>query len=102
MKFEVVFNNTQRVVELERDANLWRISLDGEVVDADAVKIARNFFSTPLKGKSYEIRVTAPPAGTLTLQNGRHEFTAEVTDPRAWRGRRHGALEAEGRQQILA
>ncbi len=102
MKFEVVINNTQRVVELERDANLWRISLDGEVVDADAVEIAPNIFSILLNGKSYEIRVMPTPTGTLTLQNGRHEFTAEVTDPRAWRGRRHGALEAEGRQQILA
>ncbi len=26
----------------------------------------------------------------------------EVTDPRVWRGRRHGALEVEGRQQVTA
>lgn len=102
MKFEVVINSTRRVVELERDANAWRISLDDQVVDADAVEIAPNIFSILLGGKSYEIHVTPTPAGALTLQTGRHEFTAEVTDPRAWRGRRHGALEAEGRQQILA
>jgi biotin carboxyl carrier protein len=102
MKFEVAINNTRRVVELERDAARWRISLDGKVVDADAVEIAPNIFSILLNGKSYEIRVTPAPTGTLTLQTGRREFTAEVTDPRAWRGRRHGALEAEGRQQILA
>jgi biotin carboxyl carrier protein len=102
MKFEVAINNTQRVVELERDANGWRISLDGDVVDADAVEIAPNIFSILLNGKSYDIRVTSTPGSTLTLQTGRHEFTAEVTDPRAWRGRRHAALEAEGRQQILA
>ncbi len=102
MKFEVAINNTRRVVELERDAERWRISLDGKVVDADAVEIAPNIFSILLDGKSYEIRVAPTAAGTLTLQTGRHEFTAEVTDPRAWRGRRHGALEAEGRQQILA
>jgi biotin carboxyl carrier protein len=102
MKFEVAINNTRRIVELERHGNGWRISLDGEVADADAVEIAPNVFSVLLNGKSYEIRVTPTPGGTLTLQNGRHEFTAEVTDPRAWRGRRHGALEAEGRQQILA
>jgi biotin carboxyl carrier protein len=102
MKFEVAINNTRHIVELERDGKQWRISLDGEVVDADAVEIAPNIFSILLKGKSYEIRVTPSPAGTLTLQNGRHEFAAEVIDPRAWRGRRHGTLEAEGRQQILA
>jgi len=102
MKFEVAINNTRRVVELERDAERWRISLDGKVVDADAVEIAPNIFSILLDGKSHEIRVASTSSGTLTLQTGRHEFTAEVTDPRAWRGRRHGALEAEGRQQILA
>jgi len=102
MKFEVAINNTQRIVELERDANGWRISLDGKVVDADTTEIAPNIFSILLDGKSHEIRVASTSSGTLTLQTGRHEFTAEVTDPRAWRGRRHGALEAEGRQQILA
>lgn len=102
MKFEVEINGTERVVELERDANGWRISLDGEAVDADAVEIAPNIFSILLNGKSYEIRITPTPSGALTLQTGRHEFTAEVTDPRAWRGRRHSVLEAEGRQQILA
>jgi biotin carboxyl carrier protein len=55
-----------------------------------------------LKGKSYDVRVTPTPAGALTLQTAHHEFTAEVVDPRSWRGRRHGALEVEGRQQILA
>ncbi len=102
MKFEVAINNTRRVVELERDAERWRISLDGKVVDADTVEIAPNIFSILLDGKSHEIRVASTSSGTLTLQTGRHEFTAEVTDPRAWRGRRHGTLEAEGRQQILA
>lgn len=102
MKFEVLINNTRRVIELERDANRWRISLDGEPVDADAAEIAPGIFSVLLNGKSHEIRVTPNPSGTLTLQTGRNEFTAEVIDPRAWRGRRHGALEAEGRQQILA
>jgi biotin carboxyl carrier protein len=102
MKFEVTINKTQRVVELERDGGTWRISLDGEIVDADAVEIASNILSILLNGKSYEIRVTPTPTGALTLQTGRHEFIAEVADPRAWRGRRHGAIEAEGRQQILA
>jgi biotin carboxyl carrier protein len=102
MKFEVLINNSRRIVELERDANKWRVSLDGEPADADVAEIAPNIFSVLLDGKSYEVRVTSNRSGTLTLQTGRHEFAAEVLDPRAWRGRRHGALEAEGRQQILA
>jgi biotin carboxyl carrier protein len=102
MKFDVQISGKTRTVELERDADRWRISLDGQPIDADAIEIAPNIFSILLNGKSYEIRVTPSPDGTLTLQTGHLEFTAEVIDPRAWRGRRHGAVEAEGRQQVLA
>jgi biotin carboxyl carrier protein len=102
MKFEVLINNVRRIVELEREADKWRISLDGNIVDGDVVEIAPNIFSVLLNGKCHEIRITPTASGRLTLQTGRHEFTAEVVDPRAWRGRRHRALEAEGRQQIVA
>ena len=102
MKFEVRIDSRACTVELIRSADRWQIWLDGKGVDADAVEIAPTIFSILLNGKSHEIRITPTPAGTLTLQTAHHEFTAEVIDPRAWRGRRHGALEAEGRQQILA
>jgi biotin carboxyl carrier protein len=102
MKFEVLINQTRRMVALEREASRWRFTLDDKLVDADAIEIAPNIFSVLLNGNSHEIRVTPAPSGTLILQTGLHEFTAEVIDPRAWRGRRHGTLEAEGRQQILA
>src|SRR5258707_6054462 len=78
------------------------MSLDGVAVDEEAVKIATNFFSVLLNEKSREIRVTPTPTGALILQTDGNEFTAEVIDARAWRGRRHTALEAKGRQQIVA
>jgi biotin carboxyl carrier protein len=102
MKFEVRIAGAIRIVELERNADHWRITLDGQPLDADAVEIAPNTFSILLRGQSHEIRVTPSPNGTLTLQTGLEEFTAEVLDPRAWSGRRHSALEAEGRQQVVA
>jgi biotin carboxyl carrier protein len=102
MKFEVRIDSRACIVELTRNADRWQISLDGKAFDADAIEIAPNIFSILLNGKSHEIRITPTPAGRLTLQTAHHEFTAEVIDPRAWRGRRQGALEAEGRQQILA
>lgn len=102
MKFEVYIGKQTRVVELERGDARWRIALDGQPLDADAVEIAPNTFSILLRGQSHEIRVTPSPNGTLTLQTGIEEFTAEVIDPRAWSGRRHSAVEAEGRQQIIA
>ena len=102
MKFEVRIDGRASIVELAPDADRWQISIDDRPIDADAVEIAPGIFSILLDGRSYEVRVTPTPAGALTLQTAHQEFTAEVVDPRAWRGRRHGTLEAEGRQQILA
>jgi biotin carboxyl carrier protein len=91
-----------RVIELERDTAGWRVILDGRPVAVDAVEIAPNTLSILLDGQSFEISVTPAPDGKLKLQTGTQEFTAEVIDPRAWSGRRHGSVEAEGRQQIVA
>src|SRR5712671_6373996 len=102
MKFEVRIDGRPSIVELAPDGNHWQILIDDRAVNADAVEIAPGIFSILLNGKSYEVRVTPSPAGTPTLQTAHQEFVAEVIDPRAWRGRRHGTLEAEGRQQILA
>jgi biotin carboxyl carrier protein len=92
----------KRVIELEREGAGWRVILDGQAVAVDAVEIAPNILSILLEGQSFEISVTPSPDGKLKLQNGSQEFTAEVLDPRAWSGRRHGNVEAEGRQQIVA
>jgi biotin carboxyl carrier protein len=102
MKFEVRIGARTRIVELERTADRWSITLDGQLLDADAVEIAPHTFSILLHGQSHEIRVTPSPGGTLTLQTRLEEFTAVVLDPLAWSGRRHGSLEAEGRQQVVA
>jgi len=91
-----------RVIELERDGSGWRVILDGQPIAVDAVEIAPNTLSILLEGQSFEITVTPFPEGKLKLQTGGQDFTAEVINPRAWSGRRHGAVEAEGRQQILA
>ena len=71
-------------------------------MEADAVEIAPHTLSILLNGQSHEIRVTPACGGKLNLQTGTQEFTAEVIDPRAWSGRRHTHVEAEGRQQIVA
>ncbi|HME11337.1 MAG TPA: biotin/lipoyl-containing protein [Candidatus Acidoferrum sp.] len=90
-----------RNIELQREGQLWRVSIDGNPLEADAVEIAPHTFSVLLHGKSYELRVTPMPDGALKIQSASNEFSAEVIDPREWRGR-HGALQAEGRQQIIS
>jgi len=106
MKFEVLLacpsGSKTRTVELERVGDRWRIVLDGELAEADAVEIAPNTLSILLRGESHEIRIAPSPDGALSIQTGLREFTAEVTDPRSWRGRRLSHVEVEGRQQIAA
>ncbi len=102
MKYEVLLGGKTRVVELAPQNGEWKISLDGNAVDANAVEVAPNTFSVLLNGESHQIRIAPRPDGSLTLHTGLAEYHAEVNDTRSWRGRRHGALEAEGRQQIAA
>ena len=102
MKYEVRIGGKTRVVEFTRNSEKLQISLDGNLLDADAVEVATNTFSILLDGASYEVRVTPRPDGSLVLNTSNEEYVCQVTDPRAWRGRRHGAMEAEGRQQVCA
>jgi biotin carboxyl carrier protein len=106
MKFEIQLTGPsgkrKHMVELERKGNVSTVSLDGKPVDADAVQVAPNAISVMLGGQSFEIHVSSSVDGTLKLQCGAHEFSADIIDPRAWRGRKHSAVEVEGRQEILA
>jgi biotin carboxyl carrier protein len=106
MKFEVQlqgpFGKRNHVVDLEREGESYHVVLDGKAVEANVVKVATGSVSILLGGQSFEVHVTPTLDGNLKLQCGPHEFTAEVQDPRAWRGRKQGGPEAEGRQQILA
>ena len=103
MKYEVRISGKTRIVEIERNSEGWQATLDGEAgAIADVAETAPDTFSVLLAGQSHEISVTSSADGKLTLQSGRFEFAAEVIDPRSWRGRRHGGVEAEGRQQVVA
>jgi biotin carboxyl carrier protein len=102
MKYEVLLGGKTRIVELEHAADGWQIELDGNSVDASIVQVAPNTFSVLLHGDSYQIRVAPRADGTLTLHTGLAEYQAEINDPRVWRGRKHGVLEAEGRQPVTA
>jgi len=106
MKFEVeltgAWGRKKHIVEFEREGNGQRVLLDGQLIAADALQVVPNTISLLLAGQAYEIHVTPSFDGTLKLQCGPDEFIADIKDPRAWRGRKQGAIEAEGRQQILA
>jgi len=106
MKFEVQLEGMggklTRIVELERENEGYRILVDGAKVDADAIQISPSTISILLDGQSFVVHVTPMREGRVKLQTGPHEYTAEVVDPRAWKGRKQSVVEAEGKQQIIA
>jgi biotin carboxyl carrier protein len=102
VKYEIRIGDKPSTVELEREAAQWKIAVDGQSVAADAIELSPGVFSILLDGSSHEVRVSFAPDGTLRILSGLEEFSAEVVDSRSWRGRRHGELEAAGRQPVAA
>ena len=102
MKYEVRISGKTHLVEFEPNSGNWLAKVDDKQSPVDVVETVPDTFSVLVAGRSYEVRVTPSPGGQLQLQTGGFEFSAEVIDPRSWRGRRHAGTEAEGRQQIVA
>jgi biotin carboxyl carrier protein len=94
-------NPKTRSVELVREGGRRSLTLDGRSIEADAVEVAAGTYSILFGGKSFEVRVQ-PAVDGVRVHTGGAEFSARVLDPRAWRGKRGGVLEAEGRQQVTA
>jgi len=101
MKLKIELGGRKRIVELERDGCRLTGSIDGHAIEADAVEIGPGIYSILIAGASFEAQVESGPAG-LTVSIGGRRIPASVADPRQWQGRRGGAAEAEGRQQIAA
>jgi len=106
MKYEVYLEaatgKSKHRVDLEKDGSVYKVLLDGQPVEADVILAAPNAVSVILNGTAFEIHIAPTLEGHYKLQTGPHEYVADVRDPRAWRGKKLGGMEAEGRQQILA
>lgn len=101
MKLEIQIGGRARQVEIARQGTALHCSIDGRALEADAVELAPGVYSILLGGRSFEVRV-APTHEGLRVHAAGEEFTAHVADPRSWRGKHGHAVEAEGRQQIVA
>lgn len=105
MKVGIELGGRAHTVELLRVGERLRCCVDGRVLEADAVEVANGVYSVLMCGESFEVRVEprggAGSAG-LRVIVGNREFSTDVQDPRQWRRHRGAALEAEGRQQVLA
>ncbi len=101
MKLKIELGDRMRTVDLTRHGHCLAASVDGCAVEADAVEVGPGIYSILIAGAAFEAQVE-PAASGLTVTVGGRRIPARVVDPRQWQGRRGGAVEAEGRQQILA
>lgn len=104
MKYEIVINGARRSVEFTtQNGESARVTfaVDGRLVEANAVRIARDAYSILIGERALEVTMEENPGGLL-LRTAGHEFQMEVVDPRTWRGGRGSGVELEGRQQLVA
>jgi len=88
-------------IDVACDGNRFRVEMGGRIIEGDAVEVATGTYSVLIDGHSFEVRAE-PAIGGLRVHAGSREFVIGIDDPRAWRRRRGGALEAEGRQEVVA
>ncbi|HMD30668.1 MAG TPA: biotin/lipoyl-containing protein [Candidatus Acidoferrales bacterium] len=101
MKLSIQLEGRERELNLQRDGRRLTATLDGRPLEADAVEISPGIYSILIDGAAFEVQVE-PAATGLTVTVAGRRLRASVVDPRQWQGRRGGAVEAEGRQRILA
>ena len=104
MKREIELAGKTHSVEWTTAGGRTQWTVDGRVVDADAVEVGNGVYSILIGGESLEARVEkAPgPSGRLTAFVADREYALAVCDSRQWRKQRGAAAEAEGAQQVLA
>jgi biotin carboxyl carrier protein len=104
MTYEIVIDGARRSVEFSppnSETSRVTFTVDGRLVEADAVRISRGAYSILIGGRSLEVTTEGTSDGLLLRVNGR-EFQAQILDPRAWRRGRGAGIELEGRQKLIA
>ena len=101
MKLKIQLVDRNHEADLHIEGRRVTGTLDGRPIEADAVEVSPGIYSILLDGGAFEVQVEQAPAGLIVTAAGRR-LAAQVIDPRQWRGRRGGSVEAEGRQSILA
>jgi biotin carboxyl carrier protein len=101
VKIEIKLRDLKRTVEISRTDGALRFVVDGRSLDADPVEIAPGIYSILIEGQSFEARVDTTGGGLRVSVAGR-EYAAQIVDPRQRKRYRGGAIEVEGRQQVIA
>jgi biotin carboxyl carrier protein len=101
VKIEIKLRDQRRTAEVSRVDGQLRFAVDGRSLDVDAVEIAPGIYSILIAGQAFEARVDSS-GGVLRVSVAGREYAAEIVDPRQRKRYRSGAIEAEGRQQVIA
>jgi biotin carboxyl carrier protein len=101
VKLEIEIGGRARSVELAHVGERLRWTIEGRALEADAVEVAPGVYSILIGGQSLEARAESTGSGLRVFVAGQ-EYSVRVSDPRQWQRRRSRAVEAEGRQQVLA
>ena len=101
MKLQIEIGGKKRYVELTRAGGRSIWSIDGQRLEADAIEVSPGIYSILVNGKSFEVRMEQASAELRAIAGSR-EFRVVISDDREWRRKRGSAIEAEGRQQVLA
>jgi biotin carboxyl carrier protein len=101
MKYEILIDGHPHQVHLERSAQGYDCTVDGEVFNLDVVMTARDVLSIIHQGRQYEAKREYSLMGETHIIIGSERFAAEVRDPRSLRSRRAAGAEA-GPAKILA
>jgi biotin carboxyl carrier protein len=104
MKYEIAINGARRSVEFSPPMNgssRVTFTVDGRLVEADAIRISSGAYSILLGGRSLDVAAEETSNGLLMRANGLG-FQVEIFDPRSWQRGRGARVELEGRQQLIA
>jgi biotin carboxyl carrier protein len=101
VKIEIKLRDQKRTVAISRAGGGLHFALDGRSLEADAFEIAPGIYSILIGGQSFEARVDTT-GGALRVSVAGREYAAKIVDPRQWKRYRSGAIEVEGRQQVIA
>jgi biotin carboxyl carrier protein len=101
VKLQIEIGGKKRHVEMTQAGELPVWTIDGQHVGADATEVSPGIYSILINGKSFEVRMERSGAGLRAIAGSR-EFSVVIQDERQWRRKRASAVEAEGRQQVLA
>jgi len=102
LKCEIELDGKLYSVESAGTGQRARWTVNGRMLDADAVEVSPSIYSILIDGKSFEARVESKVDSELRVTVAGRQFSATIRNPRKWKRDRRAGAEAEGPQQAKA